>query len=60
MHPIRREKELPTALMSMVKDHPKSVFGIPLSEHVPDLTSKEDIKIMKEYLNKNNIKIDWQ
>ncbi len=46
----RNEKELPTALLNMIKEHPKSTVGIPLSEHVPDLTSKADIKILKEYL----------
>ena len=48
--PERNEKELPTALMSMIKEQPTSTIGIPLSEHVPDLTSKEDILILKEYI----------
>jgi NDP-sugar pyrophosphorylase family protein len=50
LNPERNEKELPTALMNMVKDHPASTIGIPVSEHVPDLTSKEDILILKEYI----------
>ncbi len=49
-HPTRNEKELPTALMTMLKEHPNSVKGIPVSEHVPDLTSKEDIAILKEWV----------
>ncbi len=56
----RNEKELPTALLNMAKEHPKSIMGIPVSEHVPDLTSKEDIAILKEYIE-NNYKedINW-
>ena len=34
----------------MIKTNSKAVLGIPISEHVPDLTSKEDIVILKEYL----------
>ena len=41
-HPVRDEKELPTALMNMIEDNIK-VIGIPIAEHVPDLTSKSDI-----------------
>jgi glucose-1-phosphate adenylyltransferase len=43
LHPVRNEKELPTALMNMIAAFPKSVQVIPISEHVPDLTSKNDI-----------------
>ena len=46
----RNEKELPTALMNMVKDNYEAVTGIALYEHVPDLTSKEDIPILKEQI----------
>ena len=49
-HPIRNEKELPTALLNFCQDFPKNVLGIPFHEHVPDLTSKEDIIIFKKYL----------
>lgn len=59
LHPIRQEKEIPTALMMMVKVYPTSVVGIPLAEHVPDLTSKEDIRVMYEYLKEQNINLDW-
>jgi len=41
-HPVRDEKELPTALMNMIEENIK-VIGIPIAEHVPDLTSKSDI-----------------
>ena len=50
----RNEKELPTAILNMIKEHPTSTIGIPLSEHVPDLTSKEDILILKEYIKNYN------
>lgn len=49
-HPIRKEKELPTAILQMIQNFPKQVKAIPLSEHVPDLTSKEDIVLLKEYI----------
>ncbi|MBI3194047.1 MAG: NTP transferase domain-containing protein [Ignavibacteriae bacterium] len=50
LHPVRNEKELPVAVKMMVEQHPRSMFCIPLSEHVPDLTSRSDILIVKEYL----------
>ena len=37
---------------NLVKEYSKSVLGIPLSEHVPDLTAKDDIIIIKDYLKK--------
>ena len=43
LNPVRQEKELPAAVMMMVGLHPRSMFTIPLSEHVPDLTSPADI-----------------
>ncbi|MFK5879142.1 MAG: sugar phosphate nucleotidyltransferase [Flavobacteriaceae bacterium] len=58
VHPTRNEKELPTALMAMLKEHSNTVKGIPLSEHVPDLTSKEDIAILKEWVKDINLG-DW-
>ena len=59
VHPEREEKELPTALLNMVKDFPKSTLGLPFSEHVPDLTAKEDIAEVKEYLKKNYSQLNW-
>jgi NDP-sugar pyrophosphorylase family protein len=50
-HPVRNEKELPTALLNFCKDHPRNFKGIPFYEHVPDLTSKEDILVFKNFLN---------
>jgi len=59
INPQRKEKELPTALLNMIQDHPNSVVGIPLSEHVPDLTSKQDIAIFKEYIKHSYAELKW-
>lgn len=59
IHPQRKEKELPAALLQMVKEHPESMLGIAFSEHVPDLTSKDDIFIMNDYLTTHFANLDW-
>jgi len=51
LNPIRQEKELPTAVKMMVEGDAHSVYTIPLSEHVPDLTSPSDILRVIEELN---------
>lgn len=43
IHPERLEKELPEAVRRMIKNDSFCVLGIPFSEHLPDLTSAEDI-----------------
>ncbi|MFY9243616.1 MAG: sugar phosphate nucleotidyltransferase [Polaribacter sp.] len=53
VHRVRNEKEIPTVVLNCVADFPKAFKGIPLSEHVPDLTAKDDIFIIKEYLKKH-------
>ena len=53
INPIRNEKELPTAILNMCSDGSFYMKGIPFDEHVPDLTSKEDINIMKSYLKEH-------
>ena len=53
INPIRNEKELPTAILNMCKSYSFNMNGIPFNEHVPDLTSKEDIAIMKTYLKEH-------
>ena len=50
LHALRNEKELPTAVLRMISISKINVIGIPLREHVPDLTSKEDIRTFKNYL----------
>lgn len=47
----RDEKELPTALLNMIQAHPTSVKGIPMQEHVPDLTTKKDLLLLVDYLS---------
>ena len=52
LHPIRNEKEIPSAVMLMLNEHPKTLSAHPLNEHVPDLTNKEDILPVKKFLEK--------
>lgn len=52
LHPVRSEKELPTAIKMMIDAFPKSLKSYPLREHVPDLTSKEDLEKVKSYLER--------
>ncbi|WP_291187357.1 sugar phosphate nucleotidyltransferase [Gilvibacter sp.] len=50
-NPERKEKELPTAIWLMIRNmFNASMLGIPLKEHVPDLTTKEDIAIFRSQL----------
>ncbi|AYN03151.1 MULTISPECIES: sugar phosphate nucleotidyltransferase [unclassified Flavobacterium] len=60
VHPERDEKELPTVLLNAIKDNPNTTLGIPFSEHVPDLTAKEDIAEVKEYLKKHYPQLNWE
>ena len=53
LHPLRQEKELPLAVRSLAQARPKSVFAIPLCEHVIDLTSQSDIPAVQRYLEEN-------
>jgi dTDP-glucose pyrophosphorylase len=59
INPKRNEKELPTAILNMVKNNPKTMIGIPICEHVPDLTRKEDILNVRQYIKENKIKLTW-
>lgn len=59
VHPERDEKELPTVLLNVAKDYPNTTFGISFSEHVPDLTAKEDILEVKEYLKIHYPVLNW-
>jgi glucose-1-phosphate adenylyltransferase len=49
-HPVRLEKELPDAVLSMVKRWPGSLSVLPLAEHVPDLTDRNDILDVQRFL----------
>ena len=52
LHPVRQEKELPEAIKILINKNKSSVFTYRLSEHVPDLTDKNDIPQVKKYLEK--------
>ena len=53
LHPVRQEKELSIAVKMMVAERPRSMFTIPLSEHVVDLTSQGDIPVVRAYLHEH-------
>lgn len=50
LHPERHEKELPAAVIMMMRKNRRPVKTIPFSEHVPDLTRKDDIILVQRYL----------
>jgi glucose-1-phosphate adenylyltransferase len=50
LHPRRHEKELPVAVRMLAAERPGSVYAIPLSERVPDLTQVADIPEVLHYL----------
>ncbi len=58
LHPVRNEKELSVAVNMLVTEYQKEVMTYPLSEHVPDLTSKDDIVRVRGELDRifKNIK----
>jgi glucose-1-phosphate adenylyltransferase len=58
-HPVRQEKELVGAVTNMVRAHPQSLKALPLKEHVPDLTYKEDIGRVQEYLKTQYGELSW-
>jgi glucose-1-phosphate adenylyltransferase len=47
----RGEKEIATAIQKMIGDNKKSMIVYPLCEHVPDMTFKEDIDKISQFLN---------
>ena len=59
LHPVREEKELPSAITMMIKDHPQSVFAYPLSERVPDMTSLLDFESVKDYVSAEFKDFKW-
>tara|TARA_X000000950_G_scaffold280001_1_gene373754 strand:+ start:1329 stop:2156 length:828 start_codon:yes stop_codon:yes gene_type:complete len=48
INPLRNEKELPSALVNMISEDGLYMRGIPIAEHVPDLTSKADINTIQK------------
>jgi NDP-sugar pyrophosphorylase family protein len=59
LHPMRNEKELPVAVSMMAHDHPGSVYAYPLAEHVPDLSTIDDVGRVKEYLATEFKSLKW-
>ena len=53
LNPVRLEKELPSAIKLMITGNPKSLYCHKIKEHVPDLTSKNDILIVKNFIENN-------
>ena len=53
LHPTRLEKELPNAVRLMIKEIPNVMLAIPVSETIPDLTSKADILEVQHFLDQN-------
>jgi glucose-1-phosphate adenylyltransferase len=49
-HPLRQEKEIPAAVLLLLRRWPGSLTTIPLEEHVPDLTDRRDILDVQQYL----------
>lgn len=52
LHPIRNEKEIPVTVRLWTKEEPQSIFAIPISETIPDLTSKSDIAEIQTIIEK--------
>lgn len=46
---VRNEKELPQAVADYIAKNPKGMLCIPVSEHLPDLTSAHDIAEFKKH-----------
>lgn len=46
--PIRKEKELPTAVQQYIQVYKAGFLLLPLCEHVPDLTSAADIDLLTQ------------
>lgn len=50
---LRNEKEIPSAIMLFIKKG-GSFHGIPLAEHVPDLTTKDDILLLEKSIKQES------
>jgi len=46
----RDEKEISDVILSIVRSNENHFYGISISEHVPDLTSKNDIQFVEKFL----------
>ena len=59
LHPVRKEKELPQAVKMLIHEHAGCMKPYPLAEHVPDLTSKQDIANVIEQVDRIFRSIDF-
>lgn len=59
LHPERGEKELPTAVGMLVRQDPRSVRSIRMSEPVPDLTRRTDIAAVQACLAREFAAATW-
>ncbi len=59
LSPVRQEKELVAALTAMAREHPRSLKAIPWREHVPDLSTKDDLSAVQAYLKENYPDLKW-
>jgi NDP-sugar pyrophosphorylase family protein len=59
LHPVRQEKELPSAVASMVRQDARAMMTIPLAEPVPDLTSLHDVARVREFLESTFSDFTW-
>ncbi len=50
LHPVRKEKELPTAVQRYIQLNPTGFLLLPFCEHVPDLTAADDIERLTQQL----------
>ncbi|WP_259016345.1 sugar phosphate nucleotidyltransferase [Emticicia fluvialis] len=53
LHPVRNEKEIPVTVRLWANEAPKSIYTIPISEVLPDLTSKSDIAAIQAILERD-------
>jgi len=55
LHPVRKEKEIPAAIMMMINrsESKRIMYTYPVAELVPDLTMKDDISRVQEYLEEH-------
>jgi len=60
LNPVRQEKEIPAAVMMMIQAVPGCMEAIPLAEYVPDLTNRDDIAIVREYLQREYGNFVWR
>lgn len=60
IHPDRNEKELPAAVMLMVRHNPGCLTAFPFAEHVPDMTMRDDIMTVRRYLEEQIGDLPWK